>query len=254
MEEKNQEINESNASKRLRLLGENMDEKIHSTEDEIKKGNFWQNLWYQHKWTIIISLFIVISIVILVAFLIPKKDEPDILIYYAGPVYLSDSANQSTITSGLEMVAKDYNEDGKASVQLVTGVLYANNQLHDEKGNPFTTTEIGRNRENINTFKNQLMSGEFSVLLIDKALYEQEFMASNGFKRLSDVGINASSDIMLDECSIYLKKTELGKVKALENLPDSTLIVVNYKTILADDEEYANHIDYLKEILSYVAK
>ena len=45
MEEKQNSVNESNAAKRLRLLGENMDEKIHSEEDEIKKGNFWQNLW-----------------------------------------------------------------------------------------------------------------------------------------------------------------------------------------------------------------
>ncbi len=251
MEEKNQEINESNASKRLRLLGENMDEKIHSEQDEIKKGNFWQNLWYRHKWAIIISLFLVITIVILVAFLIPKKDEPDILIYYVGPVQVNDSVNQNAITEALEIVVRDYNEDDKASVQLVTGVLYAKNQLFDEKGNPFTTTEVGRNAENINTFKNQLMSGEFSVLLIDKALYEQEFMSTNGFKKLSDVGIEANSDVMFDDCSIYLKKTELGKAQGFEALPDSTLIVVNYKTILADEDEYANHIDYLKQLLAY---
>ena len=79
MEENKNSVNESNAAKRLRLLGENMDEKIHSEEDEIKKGNFWQNLWYQHKWTIIICIFFLIAALWL-TFIIARSEQTDIRI------------------------------------------------------------------------------------------------------------------------------------------------------------------------------
>ena len=52
MEENNQdfEIQDSNSAKKLKALGVDMNEKIHSSEDEITKGNLWDNIWYRYKW------------------------------------------------------------------------------------------------------------------------------------------------------------------------------------------------------------
>ncbi len=250
MDEKNQEINESNASKRLRMLGENMDERIHSEKDEIKKGNFWHNLWYQQKWTIIICAFLLIVFVIFLTMCIKdKRSEEDILIYYAGPVQVNDTASQNTLTNALEQIAKDNNGNGRCDVQLVSMALYASNQLQNEDGEPFTTTEIGRNAENINTFKNQLMSGEFSIILIDKSLYEEQF--KDQFVSLSSLDIDAG-EAQYDSCSIYLKKTEFGSYfDAFDKLPNDTLIVVNQKVWNANEDKYNAHIDYLKTLLAY---
>lgn len=250
MEDKNQEINESNASKRLRMLGENMDEKIHSEEDEIKKGSFFSNLWYQHKWTIIITTFLLIVFIIFMVITIKScKNEPDVNIYYVGPVQINDTVSHSSITNALNQIAKDYNENDKADVQLISGTLYATTQLFDDEGNPFTNNEKGRNAENINTFKEQLMSGDFVVIFIDRALYNEHF--KERFVPLADLDIDVG-EAQYDSCSFYLKKTEYGSYyNAFDKLPDDTLVVVNQKLWNADEGEYNDQIDYLKTLISY---
>ena len=56
---------ESNAARRLRLMGITNDDKIHDTSAEITKGSFFGNLWYKHKWAIVITtIFTVIGIIL----------------------------------------------------------------------------------------------------------------------------------------------------------------------------------------------
>ena len=46
---------ESNEARRQRLLGIENDSKIHDQGLEITKGNFFKNLWYKRKWTVLIA-------------------------------------------------------------------------------------------------------------------------------------------------------------------------------------------------------
>lgn len=249
MEENKVEINESNASKRLRMLGQDMDEKIHSEDEEIKKGNFWHNLWYRYKWHIIfLAALILFTVPVIMWCSQGKKDQEDVLIYYVGPVQITDTTQHNSITNAFKELVKDYDGNGKAVVQVASSTLYANNQLVTEDGKPFTTTEIGKNSENINTFKNQLMSGEFAIILIDKSLYEQEFKGQ--FCVLADLGVDAGG-AEYDSNALYLKKTEFGKYYAgLSHLPDDTLIVVNQKLWNSDEDKYESQIDYLKTLVA----
>ncbi|MBR2024275.1 MAG: hypothetical protein IKA02_00530, partial [Clostridia bacterium] len=86
MEEKEFEIQDSNSAKKLKALGVDMNDKIHSEEDEIKKGNLWDNIWYRYKWAIIIGSILLIIGIILTVQIAQKKDD-DLKIVYAGPVY-----------------------------------------------------------------------------------------------------------------------------------------------------------------------
>jgi len=246
-ENKKDELNESNAAKRLRMLGESMDEKIHSEEDEIKKGNLWQNIWYRYKWAIIIGILILITTIPIIV-MCSKTQKNDALIMYVGPVQIGDGATHNSMQNAFESILQDYNGDNKKVLQIATHTIYHNGYV-DSEGNGLGASESGKNQQNLNSFKQQLMSGELVIVLIDKRLYDQEFKGQ--FEKFSNVGLTVDDSLKYDECSIMLKDTDFGKLSAFESLPNETLIVVNFNTINHDDGEYSAQIDYLRCLLAY---
>ena len=254
-ENTNQEMNESNAARRLRMLGEDMNDKIHSEEEEIKKGNFWSNLWYRYKWVIIIGAFLLITAICLISMCASVEHE-DIQIVYVGPVSIVDSATHSSIENSFTPILKDYDEDGKKELQIISNVLLNKNQLVDEEGNPLSLEEIGRNQSNINTFKQQLMSGDLTIILMDKGLYSEELKGY--FTSLDEVTKDKNAVIpnewKNDEFTIYLHKTELGGyVEGFDRLPKDTVVGVLLKTAFANDDEYSEHVDFFIELINYKA-
>ena len=249
-ENKNEEvIEESNAAKRLRLLGESMDEKIHSEEDEIKKGNRWQNIWYRYKWAIIIGIVLLITTVPIIV-MCSRAEKEDVLVLYVGPVQIVEGATHNSIQSSLETVLSDYNDDGKRVLQIATHTIYPDGYV-DKDGNGLSAQEAGKNQENLNNFTTQLRgSGEFVIVFIDKNLYDQKFKGI--FEKYSSLGIDVPSEWMHDDSAIMLSETDFGSYYAgMQNLPDDTLIVINVRNVNHNDDEYDNQIDYIKKLLAY---
>lgn len=254
MEEKDFEIQDSNAFKKLKALGEDMNEKIHSEEDEIKKGSLWGNIWYRYKWAIIIgSILLVIAIVLIVQVAIKKDD--DIKIVYAGPTYIADDETKNSLISVFETVAKDYNDDGELIINITSNVILNSVQLteKDEEGRAPNASQIAKNQELLNTFQQQMQSGDFTIYLVDSKLYEESLKGV--FVDIEKItGIQIDDSIKYDDYALYLKKTDFGKYyKGLNKLPDDTLVLVLQKTVFADDDDYNNSIEFLKEILTFKA-
>jgi hypothetical protein len=269
MEENKNSVNESNAAKRLRLLGENMDEKIHSEEDEIKKGNFWENLWYQHKWVIIIAIFFLITIVWL-TITITTSEKKDIKIMYAGPEYLN-SIKEGEKNTGIEQiknalsgsVVKDYNGDGKVIISLDNHTILNSVQLvtPDKDGKKPTPQQIGNNEATLNTFIQQIRQGEIMLFLIDEGLYKENF--DDGMFRSVDDALKEAtgdenaivpSEWKCGEYAVYLKKTELGSyVKGLDKLPDDTVLCISPKYWGTADHVYEYSLEFFKDVILYEA-
>ncbi len=269
MEENKNSVNESNASKRLRLLGENMDEKIHSEEDEIKKGNFWQNLWYQHKWTIIICIFFLIAGIWL-TITITTSEKKDLKIMYAGPKYLNTIEEGQTIT-GIEQiknalsgsVVEDYNKDGKVVINLNHHTILNSVQLvtPDKDGKKPTPTQISNNQAILNDFTQQIRSGEVVLFLMDEGLYKENF-SEGMFRDVDDALREATGDENASvpeswkcgEFAIYLKKTELGSyVKGFDALPDDTVLCISPKYWGTADNVYEYSLEFFKDVMLYEA-
>ena len=155
---------ESNAARRLRLLGIENDSKIHDTKEEITKGNFWSNLWYKRKWTIIISAFFIIMAIILLCTMIFKKD-PDLTIGYIGP----NAEKVSSIQSVLEPLVLDANKNGKQEL-VINGTKH---QTERQLGKNKTQSAIKANKEAASSFYEGIRLNNFYVVLIDKELYEE---------------------------------------------------------------------------------
>ena len=254
MEEKDFEIQDSNATKKMKALGVDMNEKIHSKEDEITKGNFWDNIWYRYKWVIIISAILLVIATVLIVQIASKKDD-DIKITYAGPVYIADDETRNSLTSIFSVIAKDYNDDGELIININSNVILNSEQIteEDEEGRKPNASQVGQNQALLNTYMQQMQSGDFTIYLLDRGLYEESLKGV--FVNLEEVtGMDIDDSIKYDEYSIYLKDTEFGKYyKGLNKLPNDTLVLVLQKTVFADGDDYNNSIEFLKELLAFKA-
>lgn len=248
----NFEIQDSNSAKKLKALGVDMNEKIHSHEDEIKKGNFWDNIWYRYKWVIIIGSILLLIAVVLIVQIAMKKDD-DIKIAYAGPVYIADAETRNNLANVFSVIAKDYNDDGELIINITSNVILNTKQLEeeDENGRKPNASQVGQNQSLLNTFKQQMQSGDFTIYFIDKGLYEESLKGV--FENIEDVlGVDIPDGVKYDDYAVYLKKTAFGSYyKGLDKLPDDTLVLVLKKNIFTDSDDYLNSIDFLKKLMEF---
>lgn len=254
------EIQESNAAKRMKGLGEDMNEKIHSKEDEITKGDFWGNLWYRYKWVIIIGSILLVIAVVLIVQIAMKKDD-DIKIAYAGPEYLAFDSTKSSIESVFSVLATDYNNDGNLIINFNSNVILNSEQVAKKEvvneemtdGVAMGADQKYQNQLALNNFSTQMMSGDFAIYLIDPLLYKENFQGL--FRNMSEaLNMEIPEEIKYDDYAVYLKKTEFGKYyKGLDSVPDDTVVLLLNKTYLADEDEYANSIDFLKKLITFKA-
>ncbi len=254
MEENNQdfEIQESNAAKKMRLLGMDMNDKIHSEEDEITKGKLWSNIWYRYKWVIIIGGILLITAIILIVQLAMKK-ENDVKIGYAGPAYLAEAETRNSLQEILNTIAKDYNDDGEVMAGFYSSVILNSIQLteKDENGKEMGADQKYQNQQMLSAFSQQMMSGDFTLYLLDPVLYEENFKGL--FRDVEKVyGGEIPDSIKYDDYAVYLKKTEFGRYfKGFDKLPDNTILLVLEKTHFASDKEYEDSLDYFKQIIDF---
>ncbi|MGM9646179.1 MAG: hypothetical protein ACI3XS_05775 [Eubacteriales bacterium] len=244
---------ESNEAMRQRMLGIENDEEIHGSEAEIKKGNFISNIWYRYKWAIIIiSAFIAVFVILIVQ--MAKKDKNDITIMYAGPKYVTSDI-YSSVTGSLTEIMKDYNGDGEKKI-LFSTITY---QTDEQRKESIDDNDIygkvmsdAANKESLDTFMNQIMSGQVAIYLLDP-FFLSDKMYGREFMKVEDVlGYKPDESIMCGETGVYLKKTEFAKyMGGFEDLPDDTVICVLKKLVTTKDDLQKNSIDLFKAILNF---
>lgn len=248
------EIQDSNSAKKLKALGVDMNDKIHSEEDEIKKGNLWDNIWYRYKWAIIIGAILLVIAIVLIVQVAMKKDD-DIRIAYAGPTYIADAETRNSLINVFSVIAKDYNNDGELIININSNVILNSQQIteEDEEGRKPNASQVGQNQELLDNFKLQMQSGEFTIYLVDSKLYEESLKGL--FVNIEEaLSMDIPDNLKYDDYSIYLKNTEFGSYyKGLDKLPDDTLVLVLKKTVFANDKDYENSIKFLKELVSFTS-
>lgn len=251
--QKEEVIYESNAQRRLRLLGVENDSKIHDQSQEITKGNFWANLWYKRKWTIIISAFFIIMAIILACTII-FQEKTDLSVGYIGP----SRENAGTIKEVFEPYVKDVDKDGKKELSLSVTEHYTNSDSAFSKQ---------ANEQAKSSFYQDIINGNFTVVFIDKSLYfgvkddENEF--DQGFKdkfytidNLIDMGANIDKtkhqNLYKDGATIYesaiiVAYTKLGSQNGINN---ANILMCFPKTNVFD-KDASTQIEFLNNILAY---
>ena len=199
--EKNQP-NESNIARRERLLGTDMTDKIHDDEAEITKGSFFANLWYNHKWKIIIaSVFIIVAIVGIVTMLNQKKYDME-LSYY-GPVYVKNDL-YGDIQEALDQLIDDYNGDGEKRINF-TFICYDG----DIKDTPENKDLLDANTKNLDAMNSQVNGGYISFYIMDKDIFE---MYKGHFITAEEIlGYKPDEKMLYDSRAVLLEETMLDE-------------------------------------------
>ncbi|MBO5261961.1 MAG: hypothetical protein J6B45_02845 [Clostridia bacterium] len=258
--EENQGVeNESNAARRLRLLGGDEKERIHDEEAIISKGNFFSNLWYQHKWGIIIgSVLIFIGIYFIV--MMVTQPKYDMYLSYAGPLY-PDSETRIAIDEAFKSIARDYDKDGEIKINFAA-ITYQNEEQRkdtaEEMLNQYgTILHTSENANALTAIDSQILSGTVALYLIDETLYKERYKASMlDISEITEYELQGSA--MAGESGVYFKelpfyeymcKTEHGA--ALKNLPDDTVICMLPNLTTMDDTLFENSMSLFKSILEF---
>lgn len=249
---------ESNAARRLRLMGIENDDKIHDTSVEITKGSFFANLWYKHKWALIIAVaFALIGIVLICTYAF--RDKPDMKLSYCGPLEIG-TKQHTALTQAFENVLKDYNGDGEIELTITSSLYRTGEEKKDidreyykKKGKEFDESKIYSD-DDVSEVSNTLRLSKYNFILIDKELYDK---MKNNFLTLEEIlGGDAEKykDIAYDDCGIYFMKTSFAKehAKDLTFVPSDTIVAICKPGLF--DKNLENECDLLKAILEYEAK
>lgn len=230
--------NESNASKRLRLLGIENDDKIHDTEAEIKKGNFFANLWYKRKWLIIITTFFVLVFGGLIVFC-ATRDDPDIRIAYNGSADLG-AKDLEKINSYFSELVPDYDGDGKIDIDWTKNRYLSNEEIKElnkgQEGNAYTENA---NNEALTQINHLVTFSDYNFMLVSEAVFD-EFV--EGFFKISELELEGDyTSITYRDRGIYLHKTEFAKSnpELLSIFPADTLICIPNRMSKNIDKETA---------------
>ncbi len=239
---------ESNAARRIRLLGIENDDKIHDTSMEITKGNFFANLWYKHKWALIIASFFLVVVISLGSTLIYQKlTAPDMSIAYNGPKDITKSELEKANALFLELVP-DHTKNGKAEIDWTKNRYLTDEQFRAQNnGKDMTPTQKQAMGEAYDQINNMIAYSDYNFLLLDTAVYD---MFATGFFAISDLGIEGDySEITYKGCGIYLWKTEFAKEnpELLSIFPKDTVICIPKLMSKNHDKEAA----LLTAILEY---
>ena len=253
-------VNESNAAKRIRLLGIDDGEKIHDESVSITKGNFFSNFWYQHKWGFIIGLtFLLIGIFFVVS--IASQPSYDMYIAYAGPLY-PDYDTHTAIEKTFKDMCKDYNGDGEILLNFAS-ITYQNEEQRKQTAeemldNYGIVQHTNENYKAKTSIQSQMLSGTVAIYLIDEALYKEYEAGMVKIDDIVDEDTRIGKEVFAGESGVYFKRTDLYYYlyatewgRALNNLPDDTVLCILPKLVTIDDEMYDNSMELIKGILEF---
>ncbi len=253
------ETEESNAARRIRMLGQDSDEE---QDDEPLEIDRWGNFWYHHKWKVlIISVFTVIIGVAVAQF--AGQQNPDVYVIYGGPLYITPNENQK-FCDAVESLCPDYNGDGKTYVQLNDMVFMTENQLNEmiaaneESGEDVAYDRLS-NAQVQERFTYEIFGGEASICILAEEQYE-EVRGSGGFLPLAEIfGEDAIPEGAVDDCGVRLNETKFWKFYGTaEMFPEDTVIALRRVSTMSAltgksraEKQHAVSMDVFQKIMNY---
>ncbi len=262
--ENNDDIGESNAAKRLRMLG--IDNEDPLSKEPIAKTNFFVNFWYHYKWHTIVALFLIAVFAIGIGQMATKV-TPDIYIMYAGPYYYQ---NTTSLTGAFKAtMPTDYNGDGEKIVNILQAVYKTDEQIEKEKAEADAEAsankddasfefsfDYGFNKQEYDKFRNEILLGESIICILDPALYEE--IKGDDLLLTLDESLGYTPDFANDEYSIRFKDLAFAKkYKVFEYLPDDSIIVVRRVTAMSSlkgktaEKRHEYHVNYFKAMVEF---
>lgn len=225
------------------------------------------NFWYHHKWKVIISVFVVVTLLICSLQMCGREDT-DIYIMYAGP-YKFGQTDKRSFKSAFASITPDRNGDGSSQVELVDIYILSDEQitgrldeLEGDGGNAVVNYEMFASNHEV--FEQQILAGDTVICLLDPHLYEDVYVLGDngeklsGFMPLVDV-LGYTPEKAVDAYSIRIGDTALGQYfSVLQGLDENTLLCVRHMSSFSflkgqeRTEKYHSYcLDVFRSIFSF---
>ncbi len=175
-----------------------------------------ENFWYHYKWTVVISLISVISLLVCMV-QCTGKDEYDMYALYAGPFYFGGDQSAQ-----LRDAVNDY-MDGEHQEVCVNSFVYVSEQKKQEYKEGDAYINDGINLQQTSDFFDFLYTSSFNMLILDSELYSL-INKEDLLTPISDISMQSSA-LSSDGYSINLSDTDLkDKYSIFKSLPQDTVL------------------------------
>ena len=238
-----------------------MDDKIPAGEIKDRSDflKWFDNFWYHHKVPTIIVLFSIFVILVCVLQTCTSPSAEDITMVYAGREYVT-AQDQNGIKSVFNVVMpKDFDGNDDKHTQLIVYHVMSEEQLKemaaetDADGKPKYEVNRTYYSQEYSSYNNMLMTGEFSICMLDPWLYES--LADAGrLKKLSDV-LGSVPENAVGEFGVRLGDTALYQYyDALKVLPEDTVLCMLTPYVFgatSQEDFYQQNVEMFRAIIAF---
>lgn len=238
---------------------------------ETKLYKWFDNFWYHYKWiSIIAAVFIIFFAVSSVQ--LATKTNYDVYVLYAGPSVISRTDINNITVAFENFPDHDFNGDGKTEVCIRDLTIMSQAEMdkeidavrtEDVPNEGFNTNKAivsAQMSETLKTFDQEIMGGDSVICLLSPYVYStlpKTDGVSDAFLPLSEI-LGYTPEKNYDECAVYLKSTDFGKLPGLAELPDDTLLCIRRISSMSflkgqskTERHHAHHAEVFREIFAY---
>lgn len=223
---------------------------------------WFENLWYHHKWTIIlVAFFLFVAIVCFVQ--CATTPNKDIHITFGGS-HTMTSEELASVERVFGDLSKATFEENSPTVGIVSYPFYTEEELRalytdpetgDFNGSAFNMAK-GENTNRLDELSNYMMTGECSIWLVNTSVYEAQHMSERLAVPLVE-SFGTTPTGAYDEYAIRLGDTAIYQYyEALQVLPADTLIVFTKSYFMgasSNAETYAKFQSLYRAIVEFQA-
>ena len=265
-EGKEEEVFESNASRRLKALGVEPSSAAEPEEPAPEKTPFFENLWYHYKVPILIVLGFVLIFAVGITQMVKNK-RPDIYVLYAGPSVFDNTRTSDAEAALSSLITEDSNYDGVRLARL-TALCYVSEEkaaaakAEAEKNNEHSTTVdyagSQENRDAFQAFSNDMLAGDSVICLLDPYLYEM-IRDAGGLLTLEEA-LGNKPDGAIDDYGVPARLIPFFEsTPAFSALPEDTVFAVRRVSTMSaftgkekEEKAHARHVAFARELVTYV--
>ena len=221
-----------------------------------------ENFWYHYKWHTIIALFLIFAILIC-SLQFCGRTEYDAYVMIATDYQVKkttaggNSAEAVEIVSALRRAVKDYDESGEINISLFDLFYLPASEISRYEKEHGVSLDLGMLDENNTALYDQMMFGDYYVMLISPEVYEKysDFEGqTNVFENISEYADGTDAELYSDY-AVKLSSLEFYELAGICNLPSDTLLCLRryseMSTLLSSKENKANY-DRSKEIITNI--
>ena len=242
----------------------NRDEKLSGESIAIRHPIFvwFENLWYHHKWTILlVAFFLFVGIVCFAQ--CATTPHKDVYVTFGGS-YTMTSEELAAVERLFGDLSKSTTPENPPAVGIVTYPFYAEEELRalytdpetgDFNGAAFNMAK-GQNSNRLEELSSYMMTGECSIWLVNTSVYEAQHMNEKLAVPLAETfgeipaGAYDAYAIRLGDTAFY------QYYEAMQVLPADTLIVLTRPYFMgasSNEQNYAQYKALYRAIIEFKA-